>query len=78
MIQFLIMIFMTFLVSHLTRSQISCYIRSNNGKFSTSRKGKSPAVKADLIYKDVCLFPSREWTEEAKAKLVSSGMYVDD
>ena len=56
-------------------------VRSNKGKFTTSRKGKSPAVKADLIYKDVCLLPSPEWTEvprrKAKAKLVSSGMYVD-
>ena len=33
-------------------------VRSNKGKFTTSRKGKSPAVKADLIYKDVCLLPS--------------------
>ena len=56
-------------------------VRSNKGKFTTSRKGKSPAVKADLIYKDVCLLPSPEWTEvprrKAKAKLVSSGMYID-
>ena len=56
-------------------------VRSNKGKFTTSRKGKSPAVKADLIYKDVCLLPSPEWREvprrKAKAKLVSSGMYVD-
>ena len=52
-------------------------VRSNKGKFTASRKGKSPAVKADLIYKDVCLLPSREGMEEAKAKLVSSGMYVD-
>ena len=49
----------------------------------TSEQGKiyyfSPAVKADLIYKDACLLPSPEWTEvprrKAKAKLVSSGMY---
>ena len=56
-------------------------VRSNTGKFTTSRKGKSPAVKVDLIYKDVCLLPSPEWTEvprrKAKPKLVSSGMYVD-
>ena len=54
-------------------------VRPNKGKFTTSRKGKSPAVKADLIYKDACLLPSPEWTEvprrKAKAKLVSSGMY---
>ena len=56
-------------------------VRSNKGKFTTSRKGKSPAVKADLIYKDVCLLPSPKWREvprrKAKAKLVSSGTYVD-
>ena len=56
-------------------------VHSNKGKFTTSRKGKSPAVKADLIYKDVCQLPSPEWTEvprrKAKPKLVSSGMYVD-
>ena len=56
-------------------------VRSNKGKFTTSRKRKLPAVKVDLICKDVCLLPSPEWTEvpqrKAKAKLVSSGMYVD-
>ena len=35
----------------------------------------------ELVFKDVCLLPSLEWSEvprrKAKAKLVSQGMYID-
>ena len=39
----------------------------NKGKFTTSRIGKCPVLKtSDLVYKDVYLFPSPEWTEVSR------------